>query len=121
MYLQRDWKDIGPASCRARTLGGLEIGYWVRADCVGQGLATEATRALTTEGLALPGIDRIQIHCDPANRASAAIPRKLGYRHRETLRATKLNPQGEPCDTLVFELTADDYASGREISALNDA
>ncbi|MDA0328873.1 MAG: GNAT family N-acetyltransferase [Gemmatimonadetes bacterium] len=65
--------------------GALEIGYWLRSDLAGRGLMTEAVAALTGVGLELPGLDRLEIHIDPANGASAAIPLKLGYRHRETL------------------------------------
>jgi RimJ/RimL family protein N-acetyltransferase len=83
----------------------LEIGYWIRVDRVGRGLATEAADALTGAGLALPDVDRIEIHCDPANAASAAVPRKLGYRLSRTLHENKLTPEGEPRDTLVFEMT----------------
>lgn len=82
----------------------LEIGYWIRVDRVNRGLATEATRALTLAGLALPDVDRIEIHCDPANAASAAIPRKLGYRLREAHRQHGSDPEGQDEDTLVFEL-----------------
>ncbi|MEU6238457.1 GNAT family protein [Kitasatospora sp. NPDC047058] len=60
--------------------GALEIGYWVSADRAGRGIATTAARALTAAALALPGIGRVEIHCDQANAASAAVPRKLGYR-----------------------------------------
>jgi RimJ/RimL family protein N-acetyltransferase len=28
----------------------------------------------------MPGVTRVEIHCDEANIASNAIPRKLGYR-----------------------------------------
>ena len=59
---------------------GIEIGYWIDARYAGQGLGTEAARMLTEEALALPGVTRVEIHCDEANQASAAIPRKLGYR-----------------------------------------
>ena len=61
--------------------GILEIGYWVRSDRTGRGYATAAAWALT--GVAFdwfPLINRIEIRCDPANVASAAIPPKLGYR-----------------------------------------
>jgi RimJ/RimL family protein N-acetyltransferase len=61
--------------------GILEIGYWVRSDRTGRGYATAVARALT--GVAFecfPLIDRMEIRCDPANLASAAIPPKLGYR-----------------------------------------
>jgi RimJ/RimL family protein N-acetyltransferase len=60
--------------------GALEIGYWVHADYTRRGIATAAARALTDVGLALPGIRRMEIHCDAANQASAAVPARLGYR-----------------------------------------
>jgi RimJ/RimL family protein N-acetyltransferase len=60
--------------------GGIEIGYWIAAGQVRRGLGTAAARAATGAALALPGITRVEIHCDIANTASAAIPRKLGYR-----------------------------------------
>ncbi|MER7578979.1 GNAT family protein [Kitasatospora sp. NPDC097691] len=60
--------------------GALELGYWVAAGHVGRGIATTATAALTEAALALPGITRVEIRCDRANAASAAVPRKLGYR-----------------------------------------
>ena len=58
-----------------------EIGYWVRSDRTGRGYATAAARALTAAALEhFPEVDRIEIRCDPDNRASAAVPPKLGYR-----------------------------------------
>jgi RimJ/RimL family protein N-acetyltransferase len=59
--------------------GGLEIGYWIRADAAGQGLVTESTAALTRVAFEVAGARRVEIRCSPANHASAAIPRKLGY------------------------------------------
>ena len=35
------------------------------------------TEVLGEAGLALPEVDRIEIHCDPGNAPSAAVPRKL--------------------------------------------
>jgi RimJ/RimL family protein N-acetyltransferase len=60
--------------------GGIEIGYWIDSRYAGRGLGTEAARMLTEVGLSLDGVTRAEIHCDEANQASAAIPRKLGYR-----------------------------------------
>ncbi len=60
--------------------GSVEMGYWIAASKAGRGYATSAGQALTGVALALPGVDRVEIHCDAANVASAAIPRKLGYR-----------------------------------------
>jgi RimJ/RimL family protein N-acetyltransferase len=58
----------------------LEIGYWLRADATGYGLATRAVAALTDVAIGLPGIERVLVYCDEANDASGAIPRRLGYR-----------------------------------------
>jgi RimJ/RimL family protein N-acetyltransferase len=59
--------------------GGIEIGYWIHVDAIGNGYATELAGALTRVALQLTGIDRVEIHCDQANVRSAAVPRKLGY------------------------------------------
>ena len=60
--------------------GGLEIGYWLRTDVTGRGVMTRAAGRLTELALGLPGIDRVEIHCDEANARSAAVPRRLGFR-----------------------------------------
>jgi RimJ/RimL family protein N-acetyltransferase len=57
-----------------------EIGYWIAAGQTRRGYGTAAAGALTSVAVALPGVRQVQIHCDEANVASAAIPRKLGYR-----------------------------------------
>ncbi len=85
--------------------GALEIGYWVHVEHVGRGLATEATHALTVAGLALPEVDRIEIHCDPANVPSAAVPRRLGYHltHPPDRDQSNAGSHSEG-DTLIFTL-----------------
>lgn len=60
--------------------GVLEIGYWLRADATGRGLATAAAGALTDGAMAVDGVERVEIWCDEGNADSAAIPRRLGYR-----------------------------------------
>jgi RimJ/RimL family protein N-acetyltransferase len=60
--------------------GAVEMGYWMHASYVRQGYATAAADALTEAALVLPGVDRVEIHTDEANTASAAIPARLGYR-----------------------------------------
>jgi RimJ/RimL family protein N-acetyltransferase len=60
--------------------GGIEIGYWIAEQRTRRGLGTAAAAALTEAALRLPGVSRVEIHCDEANVASSAIPRKLGYR-----------------------------------------
>ncbi|MGV9676760.1 GNAT family N-acetyltransferase [Nocardia sp. NPDC003482] len=57
----------------------MEIGYWCRAGHTGRGVITRCADALTRITLSLPGIERVEIHCDAANLRSAAVPRRLGY------------------------------------------
>lgn len=59
--------------------GVLEIGYWLHVDATGKGLMTRVAGALTDLALSRPDIERVEIHCDETNLASAAVPRRLGY------------------------------------------
>ena len=59
----------------------LEIGYWIRADAIGRGFATELTAVLTRVGFELCGLARIDLQIEPGNDRSRAIPRKLGFTH----------------------------------------
>jgi RimJ/RimL family protein N-acetyltransferase len=58
----------------------LEIGYWVHVDHTGKGVITRAAAAVTRVIVEIDGIERVEIHCDAANKPSAAVPRRLGYR-----------------------------------------
>ena len=60
--------------------GALEIGYWVHAAFVRRGIASKAAALLTDAAFAIPDIERVEIHHDKANSASAGVPRRLGYR-----------------------------------------
>ena len=60
--------------------GILEIGYIIDQQEAGNGYATESCYALTKLGFEHLEIDKMVIHCDPANKASARIAEKLGYR-----------------------------------------
>lgn len=57
----------------------VEIGYWLRSDATGQGYATEAVQSLLMAVERLPGVRSVEIHCDARNRASAAVPHRLGF------------------------------------------
>lgn len=94
-----------------------EIGYWIHADHINQGLATEVSAALTRVAFELCQIERMEIHCDPNNVRSAAVPRKLGYTHDATLRRRMVTPQGEPRDTMIWTLFADEYPRSPAASA----
>jgi RimJ/RimL family protein N-acetyltransferase len=90
--------------------GGLEIGYWVRADATRQGIITESTAALTRVGFAICGADRIEIRIEPGNDASFGIPRKLGFLEEATLRRRLPGREGGPLrDVTIFTMFCEDF------------
>lgn len=84
----------------------IEIGYWVSASRVRRGYATEAARALTTAAFGIPGIERVEIHCDVANVASAAVPRRLGYRLDRVLQDAAIEAPGESGPEMIWAMDA---------------
>ena len=62
-----------------------EIGYWLRADRTGEGLALEAAAAMVHVASRLSAFSQLEIRCDAANAPSAAIPAKLGFELMETI------------------------------------
>jgi len=91
--------------------GGIEIGYWIHVDYIGQGFATETSAALTRVAFEVLGVDRVEIHCAPDNKASAAIPRKLGFTHEATLRRRTRFAKNDWRDSMIWTLFASDYPS----------
>jgi RimJ/RimL family protein N-acetyltransferase len=57
------------------------------------------------------GIERIEIHCDPRNERSAAVPRRLGFVHEATLRGRLRDHDGTPRDAMVWTLHAEAFAA----------
>jgi RimJ/RimL family protein N-acetyltransferase len=85
---------VGSCDLHSHGTATLAMGYWVHVDYASQGYATEIASALTTAAFTLPDIDRIEIHHDRANQASAAIPAHLGY----TLESTHPRPRSAPSE-----------------------
>ena len=90
--------------------GSLEIGYFIRADSLRQGLATELTAVLTRVGIEKCGLVRIDVQVDPENEASLGVPRKLGFTEEALLRR-RLEPKapgGPRRDSLLFTMLAEE-------------
>ena len=94
----------------------LEIGYWIHRDFINQGLVTESTAALIKVAFEIVRVHRIEIHCDPGNTASAAIPRKLGFTHEGTLRG-KIRFLDMWRDSMIWGLLESEYPDGPSAKA----
>lgn len=90
-----------------------EIGYWVRSDRAGEGLATEAAGAVVAFGFQIVGLYRIELRAGVGNAASQRVAEKLGFRREGTLR--KGCPGGpEPYDCHLFGLLLEDFLATAE-------
>ena len=87
--------------------GAREIGYWIGSRHVHQGFARETAAALTRVAFLVDGVDRVEIHCDPRNTASAAVPRALGYVHEATLRRRVAGSDGLLRDAMIWTMLRD--------------
>lgn len=86
-----------------------EIGYWIDHEMINQGLATEVSAALVKAAFEIMDARRVEIHCDPLNHRSAAVPRKLGFIHEATLRERHQTTEAEWTDLMVWSIFAADY------------
>jgi len=86
-----------------------EIGYWIHRDYTGRGLATEAASALVKVAFEIEDVLRVEIHCDPRNVRSAAIPKKLGFKNERILRRHNPFRDGEMRDEMNWSLQAEQY------------
>jgi RimJ/RimL family protein N-acetyltransferase len=109
IFNPEETKLIGGTGLHTRLSGSeLEIGYWIHKDYINRGLVTESTAALVKVAFEIVHVHRLEIHCDPGNLASAAIPRKLGFTHEGTLRAKTAFLDGWS-DSMIWGLLETEY------------
>jgi RimJ/RimL family protein N-acetyltransferase len=58
--------------------GAIEIGYWVHVGHTRRGIATAVAGALRDEAYAIE-VERVELHCDEGNVASAGVARSAGF------------------------------------------
>jgi RimJ/RimL family protein N-acetyltransferase len=90
--------------------GAGEIGYWIRADRLRHGFATEAASAVTRIGFEVFGFRRMEIHTDPLNLASAGVARSLGFERQVTLAHCVVSEESPIRDNIIWSLSAARYA-----------
>ncbi len=72
-----------------RESGTASLGYWLGAAHRGKGRATLACRAMVADAFSRLGVERVTIACATGNRASRAIPERLGFVPLRTVRAAE--------------------------------
>ena len=82
-----------------------EVGYALRKDRWGRGLATEAVGAVLDFGFDRMGLHRVGADTDPRNTASARVLERLGFQ-REGLQRGTYRHLGEWADSALWGLLA---------------
>lgn len=88
-------RGVGRADCRA------ELGYVLKREVWGQGIATEAVRLALSVGFQSLGVSRIEALVDPQNLASIRVLEKSGM-NREAYLSQYVTHRGQLRDRIIF-------------------
>ena len=87
--------------------GKANLGYWLRSDLCGQGLATEAASALVEFSFSDIGLHRLDLVAATTNYGSIRVAEKLGFTREGMMRDGSRAASGY-LDTYIFGLLEDD-------------
>ena len=91
--------------------GQREMGYWLGKEFCGKGFITEAASAMTQVGLLIDKAQRVEIHCDEQNIASAKIPDSIGFTHDATLRSRAHRSDSTLGNLMIWSMFPDQLES----------
>jgi ribosomal-protein-serine acetyltransferase len=86
------------------------LGYWLAPEAMGQGLMTQASRALLDHGFRELGLARIEIRCATQNKRSRAIPERLGFRQEGIARRAEWL-YDHFVDLVIYAMLASDWTA----------
>ena len=101
-------------SIGVRRLGGLdegtaEIGYWVKREARGRGVATAALRLASRWALSEAGVERLQLRADTDNAPSLRVAERAGFVREGVLRACRFNARrNRRADFAIYSLLPGD-------------
>ncbi len=88
--------------------GGIgEVGYWVKREARGRGVATRALGLVARWALVDKELGRFQLRADVANEASQRVAEKAGF-VREGILRSALALKGERRDVIMYSLVRED-------------
>ena len=98
---------LGGIGARIHDLAIVEVGYWVKADARGRGVATRALGLIARYAFDELGAARVQLRTEPDNVGSQRVAEKAGFSHEGTLRSL-LDFKGRRRDAEMFSLLPED-------------
>jgi RimJ/RimL family protein N-acetyltransferase len=102
---------MGLLRLSASSVDEREVGYWIHAAHLRQGLCTELVSALVRVGFEVESLDALEIRAFPHNLASARVAEKLGFSGPVLDPLSYPMPDGDKHDTLVYALSRVEYAA----------
>lgn len=109
-YIWRVWEPngslVGSVDLHSinRAVPSCEIGYWVRSDRSGRGLAQEFVNAAIEIAQNTIKVERIEARCDLRNERSWRLAEKLGFEFEGLARNDSRDAAGELCSTKIYGL-----------------
>jgi RimJ/RimL family protein N-acetyltransferase len=93
------------------TVDERELGYWVHANELQKGLASELVAALVRVAFEIEALDALEIRTFPHNLASARVAERLGFSGPALDMLAYPMPDGDKRDLHVYTLSRVQYAS----------
>lgn len=117
LFAKDEPEAIAGTVCLFKRVGprGREVGYWVHQKHRSKGFASEASMMMVRLAFEVDDptdsdlVDRVEIHCDPANGPSWGVAKKLGFHHEATLKDRHVDTEGDVSDTMIWTLFRADY------------
>ena len=106
------WRMV--EKCSGEMVGGVDlhsigwsiprcvIGYWGAERWVGQGLVTEAVRAILRVAIEELRMARVEARCDGRNEAAQRLAERVGMQWEGRLRGYERDAAGQLCDIVIF-------------------
>ncbi|MGH2724093.1 MAG: GNAT family N-acetyltransferase [Actinomycetota bacterium] len=102
---------LGAIGLRVHDRGGVgEVGYWVRREDRGRGVATRATRLLSLWAFATLGLSRIELFAAVENTPSCRVAERAGFRREGVLRSRIAAKEGRH-DAAIYSLLPGDLSA----------
>jgi [ribosomal protein S5]-alanine N-acetyltransferase len=98
---------LGGIGVRLYDAAVVEVGYWVKAEARGRGVATRALALIARFAIDELGAARVQLRTEPDNVASQRVAEKAGFIHEGVLRSL-LDFKGRRRDAVMFSLVRED-------------
>ena len=107
----RDGEIIGGVGMHAwdHAVKRAQLGYWIKKDAEGQGIVKDSIKEFIAFLFEKAGLNKVEIHFSPANKRSAKVAERLGFRIEGVLRQSTLR-NGLPDDVVVTGLLKSEWA-----------